>query len=205
MSKAILVHEKLGEIQDFKNQMTEGEIQLNDILSEYNKLGFLPISSRDQLHMLMNDTRQLLTDQLPSVSSQKIFGMPISRKNVLDIIDVDLTGLVAAIDKADKTAVARFIDHCRIDKGTVKPDYKALSDTIDTKRIYATTDSEMTLYNSIQAIKESAEYLHNFGLKFSEISKLFKINMYNNNTVPEINEGMYLHLCEQARRKAQTA
>lgn len=129
----------------------------NEAAKQFKSLKFGEVTTTDELHELFTDLPGYLVTKLPL---QTFAGIPAKSEKILELMDIDLTGLKAAISEPG-TNIGLFCSLATHTKKGFEVDKDKLQQYVESQfRRYIYTEKDNQTFDAITAIKTGLEALH---------------------------------------------
>ena len=148
----IKLKENEAEIRDYISTMESTQQKINDVVNEFNSLGLSKLKTLEQVQNLLVDFDKSIVDSLPTQEPQKLFGIQISPKKAIELMELDTTKLKSLIAEIEKSRFDMMVEVSKFN-GIFIIDPDKLDKSCEKYRLYAVTPKQVevaTIY--LQAI-----------------------------------------------------
>ena len=148
----IKLKENEAEIRDYISTMESTQQKINDVVNEFNSLGLSKLKTIDQIRNLLQDMDVCIVDSLPTKEPQKLFGIQISPKKAIELMELDTTKLKSLIAEIEKSRFDMLVEVSKFN-GTFVIDPDKLDKSCDQFRLFAVTPKQISVAKTyLQAI-----------------------------------------------------
>jgi hypothetical protein len=145
----MLVYIDRYQIRQLKENVQFGQQQALEIVRIFNKLPLAPIKTAQQVEALISDPEGFISESLPN-TDQKLFGVAISKKKAVQMMDIDTTELYQILQGVNRAQLLEFI---QVAKG-LEVDIKLLDKRINDHTTVAVSPREKQAAEAMKMILE---------------------------------------------------
>ena len=138
----IKLKENEAEIRDYISTMESTQQKINDVVNEFNSLGLSKLKTIDQIRNLLQDMDVCIVDSLPTQEPQKLFGIQISPKKAIELMELDTTKLKSLVANIEQSRFDMMVEVCKFN-GTFVIDQDKLENSLNQFRLYAVTPKQI--------------------------------------------------------------
>ena len=166
----IKLKENEAEIKDFIRTMEKTQQQVNDVVNEFNSLGLTKLKTVDQIRNLLSNVDECIVDSLPTKVNQTLFGIQISPKKAIELMELSTTKLKALIAEIEQSRFDMMVEISKFN-GKFIIDLAKLDNSLNQFRLFAVTPKQVEVATTYLSAIDALNNLMAIGVPEAVIKK----------------------------------